>query len=294
MSQRYPTILLVDGLSIVRHIYEAVPGDDSDARAESAITSSWQSIQRALRENCPTHFLAAFDHESPTWRHKLFDEYKDDREPMPEALRARLPWFLQKLNHSGLRAVQSPGFEADDIIGTLTLRAIERKFKVIIATTDKDLCALIREGVLVREHFKATNRDEIWVRDRFGVEPRQIPDYLALVGDQVDGIPGVPGIGEKTAPKLLAAYGDLETVLAAAAAGEIKGHQGAQLVQGADSARLSLKLATLSTDVDLEGLTPRDIALPPEFIYEPESATHSRPAAPPSASRERRTPAPRR
>jgi 5'-3' exonuclease len=261
-----PVLLLVDGMNVVRRVYEAVPGND-DNKVEGVLASSWGSIMRALREHGPTHFLAAFDHGGPTWRHKLYPDYKVSRDPMAPALRESMPWFLGRLNEAGLRALSVPGVEADDVIATLAMRAIERGFRVIVLSTDKDLCRLVEHGVELRDHFKNCWRDQAWVRERFGVLPRQITDYLALVGDDMDDIPGVPGVGVKTAVKLLAEYGDVKGVLAAAP--DIKGKLGESLRQNAPLAMLSFRLASLKLDVDLGRLTPRDIQLPQEMRFFP-------------------------
>lgn len=258
-----PTLLLADGTSIVRRVDKAVKGEDTAEKAEGALRSSWGSFMRALREHEPTHFLAAFDHGGETWRHRLYPDYKAHREPMPTHLATQLPGFLERMNNAGLRTLRVPDVEADDTIATLALRAVARGFKVIVLASDKDMFKLLASGVCVYDHFEPAWRDETWVMERYGVTPAQMTDYLALLGDDTDGIPGVPGVGEKTAAKLLGEYGDLAGVLAAAP--EIKGKLGERLREGAGSAQLSRALAALKTDVDL-GISPNDIRLPRSMV----------------------------
>lgn len=258
-----PKLLLVDGTSVVRRVFEAVKGGSDAERAVGAMNSSWGSFMRALREHEPTHFLAAFDYGGETWRHRLFSAYKSGRKPVAPELLAELPGFLERMNNGGMRTLRVPDVEADDTVTTLALKAVARGFEVVVLASDKDLYKLLESGVRVYDHFQSEWRDSAWVQQRFGVNPAQMTDYLALMGDDVDGIPGVPDVGEKKAARLLAEYGTLDAVLAAAES--IKGALGQRLVESADAARLSRQLATLKTDVPL-GITPRDIQLPAHLV----------------------------
>jgi 5'-3' exonuclease len=286
------TLLLIDGLSIVRRVYEAVPGEDTDAKAEGAMNSSWHSILRCIRETKPSHFMTAFDFGGRTHRHDIFSEYKVNRGPMPAPLLAALPAFKARMDGAGLKTLSVPGVEADDTVTTVGLKALARGFTVIIASTDKDLCRLIHEGIRIRDHFESTYRDEAWVQAKFGICSRLITDYLALVGDDTDGIPGVAGIGKTIAPRLLAEHGSLDGVLAAAASelDPIKGAVGAKLREQADVARMSRALATLKTDVSLgQEITPNDLRLPPaiaEILEERGTRPQSKAAKPKSAKAE--------
>lgn len=256
-------LLLADGTSIIRRVDKGVKGEDSLEKAEGTLRSSWGSFMRALREHEPTHFLAAFDHGGETWRHRLYPNYKIHREPAPPMLMSQLPGFLERMNNSGMRTLRVPDVEADDTIASLALRAVARGFEVVVLASDKDMFKLLPSGILVYDHFESAWRDETWVFERFGVAPAQMTDFLALMGDETDGIPGVPGVGEKTAAKLLGEHGDLEGVLAAASA--TKGKLGERLRENAGAARLSRELAALKTDVDL-GISPRDIRLPQSIL----------------------------
>lgn len=258
-----PKLLLVDGTSIVRRVFEAVKGDDTPERADGALNSSWGSFMRALREHEPTHFLAAFDHGGETWRHRLYPQYKVDRKPMSVHLSAALPGFLERLNNGGMRTLRVPDVEADDTLTTLALKAVERGFDVVLLASDKDLYKLLANDVRIYDHFQSEWRDEEWVKGRYGVAPEKMTDFLALMGDEVDGIPGVDGVGEKIAARLLGEYGDLEGVIAAS--DDIKGKLGERIRSSAAIARLSQQLATMRTDVPL-GITPREIQLPAALV----------------------------
>ncbi|ABM97009.1 5'-3' exonuclease [Methylibium petroleiphilum] len=258
MSTR-PKLLLLDGTSVVRRVYEAVPGDDGPARVDGAITASMHSIKRALGEHLPTHFLAAFDDGGPTWRHQLLPTYKSTRKPMYEGLRAALPRLYRDMESLGFSWVSPPGVEADDVIGTIAHRAAARGFEVVIVSNDVDMCALLSANVRVYNHFAREWRDETWLASQIGITPAQVSAYIGLVGEEKKSVPGVAGVGPKTAAKLLAQHGDLDGVLAAAA--EMPGKIGERLRAGAEACRLSQALGTLKLDVDLS-IRPSQLALP--------------------------------
>lgn len=250
-------LLLADGLNIVRRVYEANPAPDSPEKADGAVRSSLASFRRALVEHRPTHFLAAFDHGGQTWRHDLYPQYKADRKPMPPDLLARIPDIQEQLSAMGLAHCSVPGVEADDVIPTVGLHwKRTRPGRVIVLSTDKDLAVLLPAGIEIRDHFKPEWRDAAWVQAKFGVPPSLLGDFLALMGDSTDGIPGVPGVGQKTAAKLLLEYGSLEALLARA--GEVKGKIGESLRASMAEARISKQLVSFKTDLTL-GLTWRSL-----------------------------------
>lgn len=263
LPHRIPKLLLLDGTGVVRRVWDAVQGEDTPERAEGALRSSWGSVLRGCREHEPTHFVAAFDHGGPTWRHRLDPHYKSGHQPPSQHLAAALPGFLDRSNAHGLRTLRMPDVEADDTIGTLAVKAASRGFEVVVLSTDKDMLALIQHGVLVYDHFQSEWRDEAYVQARFGISSRQMTDFLALMGDETDGIPGIAGIGPKTAARLLNTYGSLKHVLAAAP--EIRGKLGERLRGHGAVARLSYELATLKTDVPMI-LSPRDIQIPASLV----------------------------
>lgn len=243
------TLLAVDGLNLVRRVYEANPAPDSDDKAKGAVRASLSSLKRAVREHQPTHALLAFDAGGHTWRHNLYAAYRQSRKPMPEPLKQALPGLLTQWAELGFCVRQIPGVEADDTVGTVVHKASARGVPCVVLSTDKDLAGLMSSSVRVRDHFKPEWRDEAWALKKFGVAPNLIADWLALTGDSVDDIPGVPGVGEKTAARLLNEHGNLEAVLAAAAS--IKGKLGERLQQHQGLARLSRQLTQLKCDVPL-------------------------------------------
>jgi protein Xni len=243
-------LLAIDGLNIVRRVYEASPEDDCADKANTALRHALSSFRRLIATHAPTHVLAAFDFGGPTWRHDLYPRYREQRAPMPSFLREALPGFHDKLAAEGLHVVMIAQVEADDVIGTAVLRWLaEGRGEAIVATTDKDLHGLIANGALVWDHFKSEWHDDAWVRAKFGVAPELLVDLLALMGDVTDGVPGVSKVGMKTAAKLLNAYGNLDAVMAGA--GILKTPIGERLRAERDILYLSRQLVALKTDVKL-------------------------------------------
>lgn len=247
-----PHLLLIDGHNMVRSIYGGMSGDEDKKKARHAIKSSWGSLHRALKEHAPSHFLTVFDGAGKNWRHDLYPEYKAGRTPMTTYLKDAVDEFKKQMSRTGLRNITTDGFEAEDLINTLAIRAIPRGFDVTALSSDKDMTVLIDKGVRVVNHFGSEVRDAAWMTKRFNIAPGQMTDFLALCGDSTDGIPGVDKIADKTAAKLLAEHGTLERILTAAINPGIKGAVGKNLVEQADRALLSQKLARLHNDVPLD------------------------------------------
>ncbi len=249
-----PRLLLIDGLNLVRRIYEANGEPESTEKVELAMRNSIASLRRALDEHRPSHALAAFDYGGPTWRHALYPRYREKRAPMPVILREALPELYRQIDAQlGICCVSIADVEADDVIAAVALRWQARALgPAIILSTDKDLCQLLQHGCLVRDHFKPEWRDAAWVERRFGVPIAALGDWLALAGDDSDDIPGVRGIGPKAATRLLQAYGDLDRVLREG--GALQGAEARRLREQSAQARLSRQLVELKTDVAI-GLT---------------------------------------
>lgn len=252
--EKVPTLLLIDGLNIVRRVFEANPTEDIEGKVQGALKACLGSFRRALSQMQPDYALAAFDHGGPTWRHELYPAYRQGRKPMPDLLRDALPGLRAELESTfGLRTISPPGVEADDVIACVQgVWARQERGRSIVMSTDKDLAELLVHGAEIRDHFKPEWRDAAWVEAKFGVGPHLLHDLLALEGDDVDGVPGVDGIGRKTAVKLLHEYGSLEAILSNAQ--EIKGAAGQNLRSQADRARLSRDLVSFRKDLTL-GLT---------------------------------------
>jgi DNA polymerase-1 len=216
-------------------------------------------LLKVLRERQPRHLALVFDAKGPTFRHDLYKEYKAHRPPMPEALATQLPYIMKIIDALNLPAVVQPGYEADDLICTLVRRAREEGFGVEIISGDKDLLPLVADGVDMWDPMKEVRYDPAAIREKYGLEPGELVEVRALAGDASDNIPGVPGIGEKTALKLIARYHSLENLLAHLEEIKEKALK-ARLLEHADQARVSRQLTELEArvplTVDLEALHP--------------------------------------
>jgi 5'-3' exonuclease len=244
-------LLAIDGLNIVRRVYEANHDeDDRTIRAGTAVRHALSSFKKLLNFHQPSHVLPAFDYGGSTWRHLLYPQYQEKREPMPQELKQALPILYQNLAALGLTVVSLPEVEADDVIATAILRWLrDGRGEAIIASTDKDLHQLIADGAMLWDHFKGEWHDSDWVQAKFGVPPPMLGQLLSLMGDAADGIPGVSKVGVKTAAKLINAYGSLDAVMAGA--GILPGPLGQRLRKERDILDLSCKLVALKTDVVL-------------------------------------------
>lgn len=254
-------VLLIDGLNLVRRIYAGVPGEaGSPAHDADVLRAITQSLARAIEQAAPSHAAGVFDAPPPTWRHTLHDGYKASRPPMPAALAAALPRIEAVFAEQGARPVRLAGHEADDVLASMAVRVVRRGGEALVLSTDRALLALLAEGVHVRNHFENRDLDSAEVERRFGVRPAQLADYLALVGDGGQGIPGVRSVGAKTAAALLLEHGTLGAVLTAAAA--MPGRTGKALREGLQAALLSSRLATLRCDLEV-GINLRECRLAP-------------------------------
>ncbi len=243
-------ILLIDGHSaLFRSFYALPPLSTSAGDPVHALYGFLRTLLMALREY-PSSFVAvALDTEGKTVRHETFAKYKATRKPMPEALARQIPRLKPLLDALGIPYAECPGYEADDIMATLAMRAAGQGVPALLLTGDKDMAQLVSDQVfLLRPGRKPTDRlvlvDRAGVRELFGVNPEQIVDLLALEGDSIDNVPGVPGVGEKTAIELLREFGNLDAVLGAAP--RIRNPRVAQALSShKDSALLSRELVKL-------------------------------------------------
>ena len=221
----------------------------------SALLGLANGLQSILRKEQPTHAVLAMDPSGPTFRHEAYPAYKAQRQKMPEDLAASIPYAFELAEALRMPVVRVDGFEADDVMGTLAVKGAAAGFDVYLATPDKDAAQLVRPGVRLYRPARAGDAAEIY--DEAGVcehwhlrEPRQMIDYLALAGDSSDNIPGIRGVGEKTAAELLASYGDVEGIIANQA--NLKGKLAEKVRDGAEDARMSKFLTTIRTDVPME------------------------------------------
>jgi len=252
-------LVIVDGSSLIYRAFFALPPLTTvDGTPTNAVYGLTTMLMTLLEQERPDVILVAFE-GGRTFRHDQFADYKAHRPRTPDELAVQGPLAREVLEAFGVPLIQHPGYEADDVIGTLTRRGVEAGYEVLPVTGDLDLLQLVSPGVRVMVNRKgvsdATLYDEAAVRERFGLAPGQLPDYKALKGDSSDNIPGIAGIGEKTATALIAEYGSLETLLEHVE--ELKAAKvRANLIEGRERARLYKELATIVTDLPLE--TPFD------------------------------------
>ena len=260
-------LVLVDGSSyLYRAFFGLPPLTSPDGEPTGAIYGVTNMLKRLMAEHAPEHVAVVFDASGKTFRDELFEDYKANRPPMPDDLRAQVEPLNELVQALGFPMLQISGVEADDVIGTLARRGAELGMPVLISTGDKDMAQLVDGKVITLVNTMTdTYMDRDGVKQKFEVWPEQIIDYLALVGDSSDNIPGVPGIGPKTAAPLLAHFGTLEALykrLPEVASLSIRGAKqlGAKLEQHKDAAFLSRKLATIRCDVELP-LKPDELAM---------------------------------
>ena len=245
-----PDLILVDGSSYLYRAFHALPPlATSRGEPTGAVHGVLNMLKKLLRDYPGTPLAVVFDAPGRTFRDDLFAQYKAHRPPMPDDLRAQIEPLLQAVTGIGLPLLRIVGVEADDVIGTLAQRAAAAGEQVLISTGDKDMAQLVNERITLINTMNDSLLDRDGVKAKFDVYPEQIIDYLALVGDSSDNIPGVDKVGPKTAAKWLNAYGTLEAILAHAA--EIPGKVGENLRAGTDTVALSRKLATIRCDVEL-------------------------------------------
>lgn len=253
-------LFLVDGSAYIFRAYHALPPltRKSDGLPVGAVSGFcnmlWKLLQEARDTNVgvvPTHFAVIFDHSSKTFRNEIYPEYKANRDAPPEDLRPQFGVIRQATEAFNVACIEAAGFEADDIIATYAKQAGEAGADCTIISSDKDLMQLITPQIIMYDTMKDKRYGEEEVFAKFGVDPEKMIDLQSLAGDSADNIPGVPGIGPKTAALLLDEYGDLETLLGRAS--EIKQNKRREnLIEFADQARLSKRLVTLKDDVPLD------------------------------------------
>ncbi len=250
-------VAVVDGNSLVHRAFHALPPTLTapDGRPTNAVFGFTSMLVKMVSDLRPDGVVVAFDQGKPAFRTEVLERYKVQRPPMADELKVQFPMVKQVLEALAVPIVESPGWEGDDLLGTLAERGKAEGVRVLLVTGDRDALQLVEDpAVEVVSTRKGITDivvyDEAGVKEKTGVAPERIPDYLGLKGDASDNIPGVPGVGEKTAARLVAEYGSLEEVLAHADA--IKGKLGENLREHADGARASKLVATIRRDVPVE------------------------------------------
>jgi DNA polymerase-1 len=251
-------LVLIDGSGYVYRAFHALPPlTTSTGQPTGAIYGFLNMLQKLRTDYRPDLLAVVMDASGPTFRDELYAEYKANREAMPDDLRAQLEPLMAVVEALGLPLLREPGVEADDVIGTLAQQAAAAGIDTVIATSDKDMAQLVTDRIRLVDTLGNRVLDPAGVQAKFGVPPARIIDYLTLVGDTSDNIPGVPSVGPKTAAKWLAEFGDLDTLVARAA--EIPGKVGEKFRAALPQLPLSRQLATIHTSVPLP-VGPADLA----------------------------------
>ena len=244
-------LVLVDGSSYLYRAFHAMPNlTNSQGEPTGAVYGVVNMLRRLLKEQPSEYFAVVFDASGPTFRDQMYPEYKANRPPMPDELRAQIQPLHDVISALGLPLICVKGVEADDVIGTLAVAASEIGIETLIASGDKDLAQLVGDTVLLMDSMKDITYNTAGVVNKFGVPPERMVDFLTLVGDSVDNIPGVPKVGPKTASKWLNEFGSLDELVQHA--NEIGGKVGEYLRGALDQLPMSKALATIKLDVQLD------------------------------------------
>ena len=265
MAKKRDEIYLIDGSSYIHRAYHAMGGlSNSKGFPTGAVFGFTNMIVKTMKDKAPRRIAVVFDAKGPTFRHDMYPDYKANRPSMPEDLRIQIPKIHEIVEAYRLPSLSLQGFEADDIIATLTRQAKEKGWQVVIVSADKDMMQLVQEGVTMWD----PQRDMVYgseeVKKKFGVSPDQILDFMALMGDSSDNVPGVPGIGQKTAASLIQQLDSLEGIyshLDEVSQKKVREN----LADNKDTAFLSRKLVALNDEV------PLDSGLEDLLVAEPDA-----------------------
>ena len=256
-TEEQKQLYLLDAYALIFRAYYAFirnPRINSKGMNTSAIFGFVNSLEDILNNNKPSHIAVVFDPPGPNFRHEMYPEYKANRDATPEDIKLAVPYIKKIIEAFNIRVVEVPGYEADDVIGTLAKKAETKGFDVYMVTPDKDFTQLVSEHIFMLKPAKGGNKPEVWkteeVQEQFLVEkPIQVIDILALWGDSADNIPGAPGIGEKTSKKLIKEFGSIENLFKNIDA--LKGKQKENIENNMDLIRLSKELATIDQNVEV-------------------------------------------
>lgn len=255
MSQK--RLFLLDAFALIFRGYYALiknPRINSKGQDTSAILGFVNSLFDVIKREKPDHLAVAFDKQGSKDRLEIFPEYKANRDETPEAIKIAVPIIQEILKAMHIPIIEKAGVEADDLIGTIAKQAEKEGYQTYMVTPDKDYAQLVSENIFMYRPARMGNGIEIWgipeVQKRFEIErPEQVIDYLGMMGDAVDNIPGLPGVGDKTAKKFLAEYGSMEGLLANT--DKLKGKMKEKVEANAELGLLSKKLATIILDCDV-------------------------------------------
>ena len=250
-------LFLLDAYALIYRSYYAFiknPRINSKGFNTSAVMGFCNTLHEVLSKEKPTHIGVAFDPHGPTFRNVAYEQYKAQREETPEDIRASVPVIKDILRAFRIPILEAEGFEADDVIGTISIKAADMGIQTFMLTPDKDYGQLVRENVFMfrpRHGGGYETLDTEGIKNKYGIESTsQVIDLLGLMGDSADNIPGCPGVGEKTAVKLISQFGNIENLLAHT--DELKGAIKKKVKENAEQIKFSKFLATIKTDVPIE------------------------------------------
>ncbi|MDA8134770.1 MAG: DNA polymerase I, partial [Desulfobacteraceae bacterium] len=239
-------IFLIDGSAFLYRAFHAIRNlSTSKGKPTNATFGFARILLKLFKENTPVHAAVLFDVKGPTFRHKMYDQYKANRPPMPEELAAQIPDIKRLIRALNIPIMEKQGYEADDLAGTYARLAEEEGFDVVMVTGDKDFIQLVTERCTLWDPMKDTLQDVGRIKAEMGIEPRQFIDVLGLAGDTSDNIPGVAGVGPKTATELIAKFGSIETLYDNLDSLKTKRKLHENLSRSRDLVLLSRRLATI-------------------------------------------------
>ncbi|HET6861481.1 MAG TPA: 5'-3' exonuclease H3TH domain-containing protein, partial [Pyrinomonadaceae bacterium] len=267
-TERPERVFLIDSMShIFRAFYapmqnRAAPLATAQGQVTQAVYIFTNMLIKLLREEQPDYIAAIFESREKTFRHETFADYKANREEMPGDLSSQLPYIFRLCDAFNIPVINSPGFEADDVIGALAHRIAEQELQTVIVSNDKDMCQLVKDPYIIcmRQNSQVVKRkepvppiewcDEAWVEKKFGVTADKLVDLLGLMGDSIDNIPGAPGIGSKGAVQIIQQFGSIEAALNGWEAVKHKTYR-ESLRDNAELIRRSRELARIRTDLEI-------------------------------------------
>lgn len=250
MTNSSKSLYLIDGTAYVYRAYHSTNLATSRGEPTGAVYGVGNMLKRIIKEHSPDYLVVVFDAKGKTFRHDRYADYKANRPPMPDDLRSQYDWVRQMVDAMGIKSISISGVEADDVIGTLATSASEAGLDTFISSSDKDLTQLVTDRVIMIDDMRDTWMGPSQVKEKFGVRPDQIIDYLALVGDTSDNIPGVPLVGQKTAAKWLSEHGSVDNIIAIS--NTLRGKAGENFRNSISQLRLAKELVSLKLDVDVE------------------------------------------
>ncbi|MBU1293227.1 MAG: flap endonuclease Xni [Gammaproteobacteria bacterium] len=244
-------LLIIDGLNLIRRLYAALESEhDATRRIERTQSIAIEALAKLTHQFFPSYAVVVFDSNGKTWRHRVYPEYKLGRVPMDDTLLESLPDFAKVFRFNHLPCLRIDGWEADDLIATLAVKAANSNVKSYIVSTDKGFTQLLGDDrILQYDYFAKLGYDKIWVPGKYGVEPEQLTDYWALVGDTTNRIPGVKGIGPKTALSIISLFPTIEEIYANLPS--FSERIQSMLAGGYEQCLLSRSLVALKTDVEI-------------------------------------------